>query len=138
MAYNIYSTTPAYTYGNVTLTTPNTSGSVYTIGVNGANGTSATDWSTATWTTAPVTIKQNATIDLKGDGADIVINGESLNETLKSIKDALRIPSRLPNLNPELEKDWEELKAAREHYDQLLKEYTEKQQVWDALKTEDN
>jgi len=103
----------------------------------GANGTSAIDWSNTTWTTAPVTISQKATIDLKGEDADIVINGESLNETLKSIKDALRIPSRLPNLNPELEKDWEELKAAREHYDRLLKEYTEKQQVWDALKTED-
>jgi D-arabinose 1-dehydrogenase-like Zn-dependent alcohol dehydrogenase len=136
MAYNIYSTAPAYTYGNITLTTPNTSGSVYTIGA-GANGTSAVDWSNTTWTTAPVTINKNASIDLKGEGADIVINGESLNETLKSIKDALRIPSRLPNLNPELEKDWEELKAAREHYDQLLKEYTEKQQVWDTLKTED-
>jgi D-arabinose 1-dehydrogenase-like Zn-dependent alcohol dehydrogenase len=136
MSYNIYSATPSYTYGNITLNTHNNTGSVYTVGA-GSNGTSAIDWTNSTWTTSPVTISQKATIDLKGEDADIVINGESLNETLKSIKEALRIPSRLSNQNPELEKDWEELKAAREHYDRLLKEYKEKQQVWDTLKTED-
>jgi hypothetical protein len=134
MSYNIYSS-PNYTYGNITLNTPNTTGSVYTIGV-GANGTSATDWANATWTTAPVTISQKATIDLKGEDADIVINGESLNETLKGIKDALRIPGKLKR-DAKLEQDWEELKAAADHYNKLLKEYSEKQRVWDTLKTED-
>lgn len=135
MSYNIYSS-PTYTYGNITLNSPNTSASgIYTIGV-GANGTSATDWTNTTWTTAPVTISQQATIELKGEDADIVINGESLNETLQGIKDALRIPGKLQR-DTKLEKDWDELKAAADHYNKLLKEYKEKQQVWDTLKTED-
>lgn len=137
MSYNVYTTTQPYSYGNITLTTPNTSGSVYTIGI-GANGTSATDmWTNTTWTTAPVTISQKATIDLKGEDADIVINGESLRETLKDIKEALRIPSKLSNRDSKLEKEWEELKAAADHYNKLLEEYKEKQKVWDTLKTED-
>lgn len=131
MSYNIYSS-PNYAYGNITLNTP-TTGSVFTVG---ANGTSATDWTNTTWTTAPVTISQKATIDLKGDDADVIINGESLNETLKGIKDALRIPGKIKR-DTKLEKDWEELKAAADHYNKLLKEYTEKQKVWDTLKTED-
>jgi hypothetical protein len=80
-----------------------------------------------------VTITQKATIDLKGEDADIIINGESLNETLKEIKAALRIPSRLGNRDPELEKKWDELGQAAEQYNRLLKEYRDKQKVWDAL-----
>jgi hypothetical protein len=43
----------------------------------------------------------------------------------------------LPNLDPKLEEDWQELKVAREHYDKLLKEFQDKQKVWDALNSQD-
>lgn len=121
MANTVYTTTLPYT----------TTGSPgYTLGV--ANGTSATDF-TWTSTATPVTISQNATIDLKGDGADIVINGESLNETLKEIKEALRIPDKIKR-DEHLEKNFEEIRILREKYEAMVKEYKEKQQVWDILK----
>ena len=127
-------------YGNVTLSVSGAGySSPYTLGVS--NGTSATDliWSgatTATWTTAPVTISQKATIDLKGEEADIVINGESLKETLQAIKDALKIPGRIQQ-DAKLERDFEELRSLRLEYERRVKEYREKQQVWDTLKNQD-
>lgn len=131
MSYSIYNS--PYTTGNLTV------GTGIPTGVTGytysASSTSATDliWgNTGNWTTAPVTISQKATIELQGEDADIKINGESLNETLKSIKDALRIPGNLSR-NPELEKHWDELKAAADHYNKLRKEYEEKQKVWSIL-----
>lgn len=135
MSYSIYPTS----YGNVTVsaaTATATTGYTYT-----SAGTSATDlvWgSNGNWNNVanPVTISQKATIELKGEDADIVINGESLNETLKEIKNALRVPGNLKR-NPELEKDWEELQKAADHYDKLKREFSEKQRVWNALKDTD-
>lgn len=125
MSYSIYNPTNV-TYGNLTVGVPTgASGYTYT-----SAGTSATDliWSTNN----PVTITQKATVELTGEDADVVINGESLRDSIREIKEALRIPSKL-NRDPKLEKDWEELQAAGEHYQKLLKEYREKQKVWDAL-----
>jgi hypothetical protein len=124
MSYQIYPQN--VTYGNVTLSTPNTTGSTYTW--NGV-GTSAWDVSY----TNPVTITQKATIDLKGEDADVIINGESLKDAIKEIKDALRIPGKIQH-DAQLERDWDELKAAGDHYEKLRKEYREKQKVWNTLK----
>lgn len=98
-----------------------------------SNGTSATDFGQWSVSANPVTITQKATIDLKGEEADIVINGESLKETLQSIKEALRIPGKLRQ-DEKLEQDFEELKAIREKYERMVKEYKEKQKVWSTLK----
>jgi predicted dehydrogenase len=116
---------PNLNYGNVTIN-PGTSGGYYTMN---ATSTSAT-WASVT---NPVTITQQAKIELKGEDADIIMNGESLNQTLKEIKDALRIPSKL-NRDEKLEKEWAELQEAADHYNKLLEEYREKQKVWDTLK----
>ena len=131
MSYPIYNPS-TINYGNLTVGYAGSSGYTYTTG-----STSATNlvWGDSSYTN-PVTITQNATIDLKGEDADIIINGESLNETLKEIKESLRIPSKL-NRDEKLEKDWEELQAAADHYNKLKKEYKEKQKVWDTLKTQD-
>jgi predicted dehydrogenase len=129
MSYLINPST--YNYGNLTIGPVSaTTGYTYTTG-----STSASD---LTWSTSsnPVSISQSAKIELKGEEADIIINGESLNETLKEIKHALRIPSKL-NQDPSLEKAWEELQAAADHYNKLKQEYKEKQRVWDTLKTQD-
>ena len=126
--YSIYN--PSTSSGNVTVGLPTTATTGYTY------TTSATEFNWSNSYANPVTISQNAKIDLKGDGADIVINGQSLNDTLQEIKTALRIPSKL-NRDPKLETAWEELQQAADHYEKLLKEYREKQQVWDTLKTQD-
>ena len=130
-------TTPTY-HANITLSpTSVVTGSPYTIAV-GANGTSASDlnWSGTSWTTAPVTISQKASIDLRGEDADIVINGESLKETLQAIKDALKIPGRIQQ-DAKLEESFQELRQLREQYEQSVKDYKEKQKVWETLKNQD-
>lgn len=132
-------TTPTY-YGNITLNpTSVVTGSTYTVGIaGGANGTSASDltWSGTAWNASPVTITQKATIDLKGEDADIVINGESLKETLQAIKDALKIPGRIQQ-DAKLEESFQELRQLREQYEQSVKDYKEKQKIWETLKNQD-
>jgi hypothetical protein len=133
MSYTIYNPGSGYTYGNLTVGAPTgASGYTYT-----SSGTSATDmiWNnTGTWGASnPVTITQKAQIELQGDDADIKINGESLKDAIREIKEALRIPGRLAR-DEKLEKDWEELLAAADHYTKLLKEYQDKQKVWNTLK----
>ena len=130
--YSIH--TAPYTTGNITI---NAAGSGYSGYTYTSASTSATDlvWGNGTWNnvSTPVTISQKATIELKGEDADIVINGESLSETLKGIKEALRIPKRLER-DEKLEKEWEELQKAADQYNKLKAEYKEKQRVWNALK----
>lgn len=85
--------------------------------------------------TGVANLSTSATLSLHGEGADIVVNGESLMETLKEIKKELRIPDKL-NRNTELESEFEDLKIAAEHYESLVKQYKEKKRVWDILKTD--
>ena len=128
MSYSIYNPT------NISVGYTSTPAS--TSATNLTWGGVATGTGLPTWSSSPVTITQKATIDLKGEDADVIINGESLKDSIREIKDALRIPSKLTR-DPVLEKEWEELQAAGEHYQKLLKEYKEKQKVWDTLKSQD-
>lgn len=129
MSYLIHPTTQ-YNYGNLTVAAGQT-GYTYT-----SAGTSATDlvWGTnGTWNTNPVTISQKATVELTGEDADVIINGESLKDTLKAIQETLRMPVNLKR-DPALEKDWAELQDAADQYEKLKREYLEKQKVWNTLK----
>ncbi len=126
-----YTYTQPYTAANIIAGATSTSGPVYTIGVN---GTSATDvWTNTAWSTAPVTISQKATIDLKGDDADVIINGVSLSKTLEGIQERLG----LLEMNPALENEFDELRAAANHYRELEKRFKEQKQVWETLKKQD-
>lgn len=77
-----------------------------------------------------MTVTQNATIELNGDRADLVINGVSLKDTLTAIE------SRLAILKPaaELEAEWAELKRLGDEYREMEKEIREKMKSWDILK----
>ena len=131
MSYTITQPYQSYNFGNISVAGTNSSSSIFTVG---ANGTSATDmWTNTSWTTAPVTISQKATIDLKGDDADVVINGVSLSKTLEGIQERLG----LLEMNPELEKEFDELKAAGDAYRELEKRFKEQKQVWETLKKQD-
>ena len=114
-----------YSYGNVTLNTSAMSGSVLA-----ASGSSA-NWSIATNTT-PMTVNQSGRISLKGDDADLDINGVSLKETLTSIQEMLGVMK----MDPALEKEFEELRAAGERYRELRERFQEQKAVWDTLKQE--
>jgi hypothetical protein len=64
-----------------------------------------------------------------GPGADVVINGESLVDTLRGIQDRLAILRP----NPDLEQRWQQLRDLREEYQQLEQEILEKERAWAAL-----
>ena len=114
--------TPNYTYGNVTVNTQPNTGSFLV-----SSGSSA-NWSTAT----PMTVNQSGRISLKGDDADLDINGVSLKETLASIQEMLGVVK----MDPALEKEFEELKAAGDRYRELRERFREQKAVWDTLKQE--
>ena len=115
-------------------------GSGYTIG---ANGTSAIDWSnisittggtgTGLWTTttSPSTINQSGTMELRGENADIRVNGRSLMDAIDALEQRLNI--LVPN--PELEKEWDELRELGERYRELEKKCKEKGEMWKKLKS---
>ena len=69
-------------------------------------------------------------MELRGEQADIVINGVSLNDTLRSIQDRLN----MLRPNTELEADWDQLRSIGEQYRELEKQLNEKQRAWDLLR----
>lgn len=113
----------------------------YTIG---ANGTSASDWITGgtntVWTTnttaptwnisSPATISAGGSISLQGEQADIEINGRSMSAWMEKVEERLNILTP----NPELEKEWDELRRLGERYRKLEKKCKEKAEVWKKLK----
>lgn len=95
---------------------PNTSPYTFSAGTN-----------TVPWFTQNTT---SSKINLEGEGADIVVNGSSLVDAINSIKDRLNCLQ----INPELEKEWDDLKALGDQYRELEKQIMEKQATWDRLK----
>jgi hypothetical protein len=93
---------------------------------------SATTWqnSSISNTTANTLINAGGQIELRGDKADVVIDGVSLKETLEGIQDRLNILRP----NPELEAEWGKLQELGEQYRKLESELLEKQQMWSTLR----
>ena len=79
-----------------------------------------------------VDVSQRGMIDLKGQDADIILNGESLKETLVALKERLAWMV----INPALEEQFSELKEIGDAYRKLEAECKEKMRVWNTLKTE--
>ena len=86
-------------------------------------GTNTAPWFTQSTTTS-------AKINLEGKDADIVINGFSLVDAINNIQDRLNCLQ----INPELEAEWNELRALGDQYRKLEKQIIEKQATWDRLK----
>jgi hypothetical protein len=76
------------------------------------------------------TISQHGTIQLEGENADIRVNGESMMQTLRDIQDRLN----MLRPNPELEAEWDQLRALGEQYRKLESEFKEKSKMWNTLK----
>lgn len=114
------------TLGNITIGNVGI-GSTYTIGAGGSH-------SNAVWTTGSNswnTLKPSANITLKGDDADIDINGKSLVKWMKAMEE--RMNWMQPNT--ELEKDWDELRELGNRYRELENQCKEKSEVWKKLKS---
>jgi len=121
----IYTSAQPYILGNVTVGTPIPTSGYSVIGT--PNYTTSASWN---GTSSAVNISQSAKVELKGEDADIIINGMSLTATLKAIE------SRLAILKPavELEAEWDELKRLGDEYRKLEEEIRAKMKTWDTLK----
>jgi hypothetical protein len=92
-------------------------------------------WNTTTVSSDTCTIDPNwhnntsAKIQLNGPEADIEINGESLIDMLRNIEQRLNILKP----NPDLESEWEELRALGNAYRKLEAEIKAKMKTWDAI-----
>jgi len=104
---------------------------VYLVGGGVGGGTLGTsNISASNWTTNTLTVPPSGRMELQGAQADIVMNGVSLNDTLKLIQDRLC----MLRPNPELEQEWDQLRDLGEQYRELEKQLTEKQRAWDLLR----
>lgn len=86
---------------------------------NGGTGSSPT-----------MAINPSATIEIKGEDADIKINGKSMVTWMEAVEERLNILTP----NPEMEKDWDDLRRLGQRYRALEKKCKEKAQMWAALK----
>jgi hypothetical protein len=75
-------------------------------------------------------VEQSGQIDIRGEKADIRINGKSMNKWMEQVEQRLNILSP----NPELEKEWDDLRRLGERYRKLEKKCQEKARMWEALK----
>jgi hypothetical protein len=107
---NVYTTTHPYQ----NLTTTGTS-----IGIS--NGASP-DWN--------MKVEQSGQLDIRGKDADIRINGKSMNRWMEQVEQRLNILT----VNPELEKEWDDLRRLGERYRKLEKKCQDKAKMWEALK----
>jgi hypothetical protein len=106
---NVYTTT--HPYQNLTTTT----------------GTSIGIGASPEWN---MKVEQTGQIDIRGKDADIRINGKSMNQWMEQVEQRLNILT----VNPELEKEWDDLRRLGERYRKLEKKCQEKAKMWEALK----
>lgn len=104
----------------------------YSIGGSNVSNTVWTSSNTG-WNHSAIgaTITPSATISLKGEDADIDLNGKSMKAWMEKIEERLNILTP----NPELEKEWDELRKLGERYRKLEKKCKEKAEVWNKLKS---
>jgi hypothetical protein len=95
---------------------------------------SSLNWQNPYYTTsaigATVPAGKAGLLQLKGEDADIEINGKSVVKLLERIEERLN----LLEPNTELEKDWDDLRRLGERYRRLEKKCKEKAETWKKLK----
>jgi len=112
-------------YANSNIYTTNTTNpwqNLTTTGTSVNIGYSNTDYN--------MKVGQSGRIDIQGKDADIRINGKSMTEWMSRVEQQLNIMTP----NPELEKEWDDLRRLGERYRKLEKKCQEKAQMWAALK----
>jgi len=109
----------------------------YGAAIGGGTGYTYTTNTTSPWiangitgTNPAMVVNQSGTIEIKGEDADIKINGKSMKTWMEAVEERLNILTP----NPELEKDWDELQELGERYRALEQKCKEKAQMWAALK----
>ena len=117
--------------------TTGTSQPNYSASIVGSNGYTYTTNTTSPWISSGGTgsnpamvVNQSGTIEIKGEDADIKINGKSMVTWMEAVEERLNMLTP----NPELEKDWDDLRRLGQRYRALERKCKEKAQMWTALK----
>lgn len=79
----------------------------------------------------PMTVGASGTMSLQGEKADIDINGKSMVAWMEKVEERLNILTP----NPELEKEWDDLRRLGERYRKLEKKCKDKAEMWKKLKS---
>ena len=120
---------PNVTIGTNTISSGLSGG--YTIG---ATGTSTnTVWTGGSYRISDpaAVLSASGGLELKGDGADLTINGKGLKAWMEKVEERLNILTP----NPELEQEWDDLRRLGDRYRKLEKKCKEKAEVWKKLKS---
>ena len=117
-------------YSNITLTHNTTSPYVINSGAVGSGYTWATGTNSVDWSIGSNIQPNSGKISIVGDNADIEVNGKSLMGAIEALEQRLNI--MVPN--PELEKEWDELRELGDRYRELEKQCKEKGNMWAKLK----
>lgn len=129
MASPVYTITAGSTSGSYSAIP----GSNTTVGINPSYAN--TMWTTSTtagWNgIGAADITPSSTITLRGDDADIDVNGKSLMKTLAALEERLNMLTP----NPEMEAEWDQLRELGERYRELEQQCKEKTQMWNKLKS---
>lgn len=115
-----------YSLSNLDLTT--SSITISQPWVTGINGSSGLTW--ANISDPAMTVQESGRLQLKGENADIEINGESLMAMIRAIEQRLNIMRP----NEKLEAEWDQLRELGEQYRALEKKLNEQSEMWNALK----
>jgi len=115
-----------YVFNNITLT--NNTSSPYMVSSGSyayTTGTNTIDWSVGS------NVQPNSgKVSILGPNADIEVNGRSLMNAIDALEQRLNI--MVPN--PELEKEWDELRELGDRYRELEKHCKKKGEMWAKLK----
>lgn len=101
---------------------PGAVGSPYTITTTNTGGIQ--------WQQSPYVLEDQGKMSITGEKADIEINGKSMSAWMTKVEERLNILTP----NPELEKEWDELRRLGERYRKLEKKCKEKAEMWKQLK----
>jgi len=75
-------------------------------------------------------IQPSNTVHIRGEDADLLINDKSLKTWMEKVEERLNILTP----NPEMEKEWDDLRKLGERYRKLEKKCKEKSDMWNKLK----
>ena len=123
----------SYTYSSGT--SDSFYGAVPNVNVGSGIKVSSPVWTTTTnntggYTFANQNIQPNNTVHIKGETADLLINDKSLKTWREKVEERLNILTP----NPEMEKEWDQLRKLGERYRKLEKKCKEKSDMWNKLK----
>jgi hypothetical protein len=115
-----------YPYSNTVVSGGYVTGSGVGGGPYTINSGTGTNYANPVWTSH----KGSTSISLDGEEADIKVNGWSLCEAIQRLEERLNVL----NINPELEKEWDELKELGDRYRALEAKLKEQGKMWQKLK----